>query len=80
MKAIRINTIIDPSVIRFEELKDLKGRKAEIIILVEDQSVQENKQPKYDAAGSLSQYADVQKVAEENSAYEKHVKEKYGNR
>jgi hypothetical protein len=78
MQAIRINTIIDPSVIRFDELKDLTGKKAEIIILVED-NVQAQGNTIYKAAGALQQFSDLTKVAEEKTAYEKHVKEKYGN-
>ncbi len=78
MQVIRINTIIDPSIIRFDELKDLKGKKAEIIIIVEDDEVAPcNKS--YKAGGSLQQFADVSKVAEEKTAYEKHIKDKYGN-
>ncbi len=78
MKAIRINTTIDPSILRFDEVKGFKGKKAEIIILIDDND--ENPISKdYGAAGALSKYADTQKVAEENSAYEKHIKSKYGN-
>lgn len=78
MQAIRINTIIDPSIIQFDELKGLKGKKAEIIIIVEDDDAATcNKS--YKAAGSLQQFADLSKVAEEKTAYEKHVKHKYGN-
>lgn len=78
MKAIRINTIIDPSVLRFDELKELKGKKAEIIILVDDSDENQTSET-YNAAGSLSHYSDINKVAEEKLAYEKHVKGKYGN-
>ncbi|ASB50939.1 hypothetical protein [Alkalitalea saponilacus] len=78
MQAIRINTIIDPAIIRFDELKDLKGKRAEIIILVED-NVQSATNELYKAAGALKQFSDLSKVAEEKTAYEKHVKEKYGN-
>ncbi len=79
MRAIKINTVIDPSVIRFDELKEFEGKKAEIIILVEDHPAPKNVQGKYSAAGILKEYADIQKVAEESTAYEKHVKAKYGN-
>ena len=78
MKAIRINTIIDPSILPFEEVKDLKGRKAEIIILVED-GCDDAESDTYKAAGSLNKYADLGKVAEEKAAYKKHIEEKYGN-
>jgi hypothetical protein len=78
MKAIRINTIIDPSVIRFDELKDFNGKKAEIIILVDDvATTQDNDLHK--ASGALMQYADVTKVAEEKAAYEKHICKKHGD-
>ncbi|WP_430811121.1 MULTISPECIES: hypothetical protein [unclassified Carboxylicivirga] len=79
MKAIRINTVIDPSILPFEEVKAYKGRKAEVIILVEDTEVEKD-DSKYLAAGSLNKYADTNKVAEEKTAYSKHIKEKYGNR
>ncbi len=71
MRAIRINTIIDPSTLPFEEVKGLKGKKAEIIILIDDTN-QPNSKPTYNAAGALSEYANTDKVAEEETAWEKH--------
>ncbi len=71
MRAIRESTIIDPSTFSFEGVQELKGNKAEVIFLIEDTNQPDSK-PTYNAAGALSDYADVDKVADEKLAWEKH--------
>ena len=57
------------------------GKKVRVILLLEDNNdthgPSQNKE--YKASGSLNQFASANKVAEEKSAWEKHVKNKYGN-
>ena len=57
------------------------GKKVRVILLLEDNNdtndASQNKE--YKAAGSLNRFASSNKVAEEKSAWEKHVKDKYEN-
>ena len=78
MRAIQINTIIDPSKIQYDELKEFEGKRAQVIVLIEDDG--EIQPVSYNVGGSLSRYANVNKVAGEKTAWEKHAKDKYGNR
>jgi len=57
------------------------GEKVRVILLLEDNNdtnvPSQNKE--YKVAGSLNKFASSNKVAEEKTAWEKHVKDKYGN-
>ena len=57
------------------------GKKVRVILLLEDNNnTNDSSQNKeYKAAGSLKRFASSNKVAEEKTAWEKHVKDKYEN-
>jgi hypothetical protein len=57
------------------------GKKVRVILLLEDNNNTNapSKNKEYKAAGSLNKFASSNKVAEEKTAWEKHVKDKYGN-
>lgn len=76
MKTIRINTTIDSRFSNFDELKEHVGKKAEIIVLI-DQDTPETVQNS--VAGRLSSFANPSKISLEDKILNEVFNEKHRN-
>jgi len=76
MEAIRINTILNEEDFPLEELRAFYGKKAEVIVIVE-----EDKKNQVDISNSLSgilnKYADKEKIGMEKEILAQTFKEKH---
>ena len=77
MKEIRVNTIINNDIIKLKELEGHLGKKAEIIILLQEE---EDKEIIKNMAGALSEYADTKKLLPEENIWDKIVEDRHGIR